>query len=124
MLGSNGEVREDDDWELFDRDGKMAARVRQEGDGYWVGRPRMTPEPPIESFEAACCRAVNVAMTTLDWPASERHAVHPGMLAAQFNATCATSAASILPGLRKRFTITSSGFQTVNAAGWMPDQAQ
>ena len=48
----------------------------------------MTPEPPIESFEAACCRAVNVAMTTLDWPASERHAVHPGMLAAQFNATC------------------------------------
>jgi hypothetical protein len=87
MLGPNGEAREDDDWELFDRDGKMAARVRQEGDGYWVARPRTTPEPPIEGFEAACRRAVNVAMMTLDWPASERHPVHPGMLAAQFDAT-------------------------------------
>jgi hypothetical protein len=78
----------DDDWELFDRDGgKRAARIRQEGDGYWVARPRMIPEPPIESFKAACRRAVNVAMWALDWPESERHPVHPGMTALQFDAT-------------------------------------
>ena len=35
MLGPNGEIREDDDWELFGRDSKMVARVRQEGAGYW-----------------------------------------------------------------------------------------
>ncbi len=77
----------DDDWELFDRDGKRAASIRQEDDGYWVARPRMIPEPPIESFDFACRRAVYVAMQTLDWPASERHPVHPGMLATQFDAT-------------------------------------
>jgi hypothetical protein len=77
----------DDDWELLDRDGKMAARVRQEGAGYWVARPRMTPEPPIESFEVACRRAVDAAMAALDWPESERHPVHPGMFASQFEAT-------------------------------------
>ena len=77
----------DDDWELLDRDGKMAARIRQEGDGYWVTRPRMIPEPPIESFKAVCRRAVVVGMMTREWPESETHAVHPGMTALQFRAT-------------------------------------
>jgi hypothetical protein len=79
---------EDDDWQLLDRGGRMVARVRQEGDGYWVARPRITPKPPIESFEAACRRAVETATLTLAWPESERHAIHPGMTASQFEATC------------------------------------
>jgi hypothetical protein len=62
MTGPNGEWREDDDWQLLDRDGRMVARVRQEGSGYWAARPRIIPEPPIESFEAACRRAVNIAI--------------------------------------------------------------
>ena len=88
-----GEWREDDDWGLRDRKGRMpqaptgmVARVRQEGDGYWVSRPRITPEPPIESFEAACRRAVDVAMNTLAWPESEKHPLHPGMTVSQFEA--------------------------------------
>ena len=87
VTGPDGEWREDDDWELFDRGGKMVARVRQEGTGYWLARPRITPEPPIESFEAACRRAVNVAMTTLASPETEKHPVHPGMTTSQFEAT-------------------------------------
>jgi hypothetical protein len=88
MTGPNGETRVDDDWELLDRDGKLIARVRQEG-GYWVARPRMVPEPPIESFKAACVRAVLAAMATLEpWPETERHPVHPGMTASQWKATC------------------------------------
>jgi hypothetical protein len=87
--GPNGETRVDDDWELLDRDGKMVARIRQEGDGYWVARPRMIPEPPIESLRAACERAARAAMATLEPnPETERHPVHPGMTAAQFKATC------------------------------------
>ena len=115
----------DDDWELFDRDGKRTVRIRQEGDGYWVARPRMIPEPPIEDFKVACRRAVNVAMWTLDWPESERHPVHPGMTALQFDATKRDLA-------RKHPALVGEGdsrphrrdSQTVDAAGWMPDQAQ
>jgi hypothetical protein len=89
MTGPNGETRIDDDWGLLDRDGKMVARIRQEGSGYWVARPRMTPEPPIESLKVACERAVTAAMATLEpWPETERHPVHPGMTVSQFKATC------------------------------------
>jgi hypothetical protein len=49
----------------FDRDGRMVARVRQEGGGYWVARPRTIPEPPIESIEDAQRRAVNLALASL-----------------------------------------------------------
>jgi len=87
MTGPDGEWREDDDWDLFDRSGKMAARVRQEGEGYWVARPRIVPEPPMESFEAVCRRAVNVVMMTLAWPETEKHPLHPGMTASRFEAT-------------------------------------
>jgi hypothetical protein len=87
--GPNGEVRTDDDWELLDRDGKMVACIRQEGDGYWVARPRVTPEPPIEDFKAACQRAVYAAMAILEpHPEAERHPAHPGMTTSQFKATC------------------------------------
>jgi hypothetical protein len=87
LTGPNGEWREDDDWHLLNREGRMVARVRQEGTGYWVARPRIIPEPPIEGFEAACRRAVQVVMLTLAWPESERHSTHPGMSASQFDAT-------------------------------------
>ncbi len=87
VAGPQGEWREDNDWELCDRSGKMVARIRQEGAGYWVARPRMTPEPPVESFELACKRAVNVAVNTSAWPESEKHPVHPGMTTTQFEAT-------------------------------------
>lgn len=79
MAGSNGDWREDDDWEVFDRSGKMVARVRREGAGYWVARPQLVPEPPIESFETACRRAVNVVTTMLAWPETEKHPLHPGI---------------------------------------------
>ena len=73
MTGPQGEWRDDDDWELFDRTGKMVARVRQEGGGYWVARPRITPEPPIESFDAAVPGASRSPATlTCSWQRSRR----------------------------------------------------
>ena len=89
LCAADGSDREDDDWQLLNRDGRMVARVRQEGSGYWVARPRIVPEPPIESFKDSCRRAVSAAMATLEpWPETERHPVHPGMTASQFKATC------------------------------------
>jgi hypothetical protein len=40
---------DDDDWELFNAEGKRVAAVRQDGEQYWVARPRAIPEPPLES---------------------------------------------------------------------------
>jgi hypothetical protein len=37
------------DWELRDASGRMVARIREEGGQYWVARPRMIPEPPLET---------------------------------------------------------------------------
>jgi hypothetical protein len=88
ITSPNGETRVDDDWELVDRKGRMAARVRQEGAGYWVAKPRITPEPPIESFKCACRRAIEIAVVASAWPESERHSAHPGMTASQFDAAC------------------------------------
>jgi hypothetical protein len=87
MLASDGSEREDNDWQLLNREGRIVARVRQEGDGYWMARPRTTPKPPIESFEDACRRAVSAAMATSPWPESERHPVHPGVTPSQYQAT-------------------------------------
>jgi hypothetical protein len=88
MLTSDGSEREDNDWQLLNREGRIVARVRQEGAGYWMARPRMIPEPPVESFEDVCRRAVSAAMATLPpWPETERHPVHPGMTPSQYQAT-------------------------------------
>jgi hypothetical protein len=87
MLTADGDDREDDDWELFDRNGVMVACVRQEGAAYWLARPRMVPEPPLEALADAMIRGEHVALSSLDWPQSERHPVHPGMAASQYQAT-------------------------------------
>ena len=57
--------REDDDWELSGPDGRMVARIRQEGSGWWVARPRAIPEPPIEGRDEAMRRAERMAMWAL-----------------------------------------------------------
>lgn len=77
----------DSDWELFNRKGEMVARVREEGDRYWLARPKMRPEPPLESLVEAKVRGEHAALAKLDWPESERHPVHPGMTASQYQAT-------------------------------------
>jgi hypothetical protein len=77
----------DDDWELFNRKGEMVARVRQAGDAYWLARPKMRPEPPLESLADAKVRGEHIALAKLDWPESERHPVHPGMTSSQYQAT-------------------------------------
>lgn len=86
MLTADGDDREDDDWELFDRHDVMVARVRQEGASYWLARPKMRPEPPLESLADAMIRGEHIALSSLDWPESERHPVHPGMNASQYQA--------------------------------------
>jgi hypothetical protein len=89
MLDGDGQPRTDDDWELFSRDGKMVARVRQEGDCYWMARPKVIPEPPLESLAAAKNRAEQIALCVYSAPLpdTERHPVHPGMTEPQYQAT-------------------------------------
>ena len=50
---------------LYDRDGRLAARIAQDGEGWWVVYPRVTPEPPIEPLDAAMRRAETVALWAL-----------------------------------------------------------
>ena len=50
---------------LHDREGRLAARIAQEGEGWWVAFPGMTPEPPIESLDDAIKRAETVALWAL-----------------------------------------------------------
>ena len=57
--------RDDDDWELRGPDGRMVARIRQEGSGWWAARPRAIPEPPIEGRDEAMRRAERMAMWAL-----------------------------------------------------------
>jgi hypothetical protein len=40
----------------------MIARIRQDGERWWVARPRMSPEPPLETPDAARVRAINAAL--------------------------------------------------------------
>ena len=50
---------------LYDRSGRLAARIVQEGEGWWVAYPAMTPEAPLESLEAATRRGEMVALWAL-----------------------------------------------------------
>ena len=56
---------DDDDWELSGPDGRMVARIRQEGSEWWVARPRAIPEPPIEGRDEAMWRAERMVMWAL-----------------------------------------------------------
>jgi hypothetical protein len=53
-----------DTWTLHHRDGTTRAIVRRAGDGdcWWVARPRVYPEPPIEPLADAQRRAVHTAL--------------------------------------------------------------
>jgi hypothetical protein len=51
----------DEDWQLFNRDQRLLARIRQEGSGWWVAYPRCHPKPPIEDFKSAAKRALSLA---------------------------------------------------------------
>jgi len=50
---------------LNDRNGRLAARIAQEGEGWWVAYPAMIPEPPIEPLQAAIKRAETVVLWAL-----------------------------------------------------------
>lgn len=55
----------DDDWFLYNRENSIVARVRPEASQYWVGYPRAIPEPPLESRDMACKRAMSLALAAL-----------------------------------------------------------
>jgi hypothetical protein len=74
---------EDHDYELIDGKGKMVARIRQEGTHWWVSRPRMTPEPPLETLDQARSRAISVALAAL--PLDRLPACPAGLKAAAEN---------------------------------------
>jgi hypothetical protein len=57
---------EDDDWQLLNREGKQVARIRQEGELYWVSHPSRLPEPPLEGLGPANMRAELLALWTLE----------------------------------------------------------
>jgi hypothetical protein len=53
-----------DTWKLYRHDGSVVAVVRraEDGDCWWVARPRVYPEPPVEPLAAAQRRAVDLAL--------------------------------------------------------------
>jgi hypothetical protein len=52
-------------WFLRDGDGRLVARIVQDGDGWWVAHPPITPEPPVKPLDAAVRRAETVALWAL-----------------------------------------------------------
>jgi hypothetical protein len=48
----------------------MVARICQDGERWWVARPRMFPDPPLEILDAARVRAVHAALWAM--PVSRR----------------------------------------------------
>jgi hypothetical protein len=65
---------EDQDYELLDGQGKVVARVRQEGSHWWVAYPRCTPDPPLETLEEARARAISLALASLPEGVAEHRA--------------------------------------------------
>ena len=64
----------DGDYELLDGQGKMVARVRQEGEQWWVASPRCSPDPPLESLDDARRRAISMALASLPEGVAENRA--------------------------------------------------
>jgi hypothetical protein len=63
---------EDEDYELLNAAGKMVARIRQEGEQWWVARPRCcTPEPPLETLDEARKRAVSLVLMAMPSPLAD-----------------------------------------------------
>lgn len=58
-------LSEDGDFELLTGRGRQLARVRREGDLWWVAYPRCHPEPPLESLKAASRRALSLGAGAL-----------------------------------------------------------
>ena len=56
---------EDEDYELFNGEGKMIARIRQEGECWWVAYPRCFPDPPLEALDDARRRAIHMALMAM-----------------------------------------------------------
>jgi hypothetical protein len=56
---------EDADYELVDGAGKLLARIRQEGERWWVARPGCTPQPPLETLDDARRRATSMALMAM-----------------------------------------------------------
>ena len=75
---------DDDDWELRGPGARMVARVRQEGSGWWVARPRAIPEPPIEGRDEAMRRAERMAM----WALPDRKVARRSRLRESDGPTC------------------------------------
>jgi len=50
---------------LYDRDGRLAVRIVQHGEGWWLAHPPITPEPPVEPLDAAVRRAEAIALWAL-----------------------------------------------------------
>jgi hypothetical protein len=64
---------EDQDFELLDAKGKVVAAIRQEGERWWVARPRCIPQPPLEELDAARARALRMALVALPNPLADRN---------------------------------------------------
>jgi len=56
----------DDDWDIINqKSGNVIASIRQEGNEYWVAKPKAIPIPPLEHFPAAKERAQQYALVAL-----------------------------------------------------------
>jgi hypothetical protein len=73
---------EDQDYELLDGQGKVVARVRQEGAHWWVARPCCSPEPPLETLDQARARAISMALATLPQGTAENRAKNRAIIKA------------------------------------------
>jgi hypothetical protein len=59
---------EDDDWHQLNWAGREVARVRREGQLYWISHPSCWPEPKLEDLGQAKRRAELMALWALDPP--------------------------------------------------------
>jgi hypothetical protein len=60
----------------------MVARVRQEGERWWVARPRCFPEPPLETLDEARRRATHMALGALPEGVAENRAKNKAIIKA------------------------------------------
>jgi hypothetical protein len=56
---------EAEDYELVNGKDQMVARIRQDGERWWVDRPSMFPDPPLETLDQARTRAMHMTLMTM-----------------------------------------------------------